>query len=197
ASAHRLDRDSAPEMLTWSREELRRFLTAVADEPEYPLWRLAAQTGMRRGELLGLRWRDVDLDRARLCVRQQLVRAGAQVAVGPPKTSAGRRSIALDLGTVAALRAHKASQREGRLRWGPAYQDQDLVFSRADGHQHDPDVVSQRFDSATGRARVPRIRLHDLRHTHATLLLQAGVPVKVVSERLGHSKTSITQDVYQ
>jgi integrase len=184
-------------MRVWSAEEVRRFLERTGDDDHHPLWRLMLQTGMRRGEALGLRWRDLDLDRARLSVRQQLVRAGAAVAFGPPKTAAGRRQIALDKGTVAVLKAHKAAQREERLRWGPAYKDGDLVFCRPDGHPHDVDVISQRWDASVARAGVARIRLHDARHTHATLLLQAGVPVKVVSERLGHSKTSLTQDVYQ
>jgi integrase len=196
AGAHKLGRDAAPEMLTWSKEELRRFLDAVQNDRDYGLWRLAAQTGMRRGELLGLRWRDVDLDGARLSVRQQLVRAGTEVAQGPPKTAAGRRLIALDVGTVAALCAHRALVEEERARCGPAYHDHDLVFCRPDGHPEDPDVVSERFQAAIGGARAPRIRLHDLRHTHATLLLKARVHPKIVQERLGHASITITLDRY-
>lgn len=110
AGAHKLDRAAAPEMLTWSQDELRRFLAATENDRDHALWRLAAQTGMRRGELLGLRWHDVDLPRSRLSVRQQLVRAGADLAPGPPKTAAGRRLIAVDPGTVRALRAQRAIQ---------------------------------------------------------------------------------------
>ena len=196
AGAHKLDRDAAPEMLTWSQDELRRFLAAVEDERDYPLWRLAAQTGMRRGEVLGLRWRDVDLPGARLSVRQQLVRAGSELVPGPPKTAAGRRLIALDPGTVRALRARRAAWLAEHGARIPANHDVDLVFCRPDGQPDDPDVVSQRFQSAIGRAKVPRIRLHDLRHTHATLLLQAGVHPKVVQERLGHASITITLDRY-
>lgn len=97
---------------------------------------------------------------------------------------------------MAELRAHKAVQTEERLLWSPAYQDGDLIFCRPDGHPHDVDVVSQRFDSAVSQAGVKRIRFHDLRHTHATLLLRAGVHLKVVQERLGHASISITADRY-
>jgi len=196
AGAHKLGGDAGPEMLTWSTEELRSFLAAVEHDRDHALWRLAAQTGMRRGELLGLRWRDVDLDGARLSVRQQLVRAGAKVVPGPPKTAAGRRLIALDAGTVAAVRAHQAALQAERARREAADDDHDLVFRRPDGQAEDPDVVSSRFQAAIGRARVPRIRLHDLRHTHATLLLKAGVHPKIVQERLGHASITITLDRY-
>lgn len=188
--AHRLSTDR-PEMKTWSAAEVRLFLERSADDDNRALWRLALQTGMRRGELLGLRWqKDVALDASRLSVQQQLVRADDQVVFGPPKTKAGRRSISLDAGTVAALRAHK-------LRQSPlSASKHDLVFARADGRPHDPDVITQQFESATRRAGVKRIRLHDCRHTHATLLLEAGVHPKVVAERLGHSSVMVTLDRY-
>ena len=111
-------------------------------------------------------------------------------------TQAGRRLIALDPGTIAELRAHKAVQTEERLLRGPACQDRDLVFCRPDGHPHDVDVACQRFDSAVTRAGVKRIRFHDLRHTHATLLVRAGAHLKVVQERLGQASISITSDRY-
>ena len=186
---HKLPTDSAPEMQTWSAAELRLFLERREDDDNLTLWRLALQTGMRRGELLGLRWQDVDLDASRLSVRQQLTRAGDSIAFGPPKTRAGRRSISLDAGTVIALRAHKLQQ-------SPLSASKGLVFARGDGRPHDPDVISQQFASATRRAGVKRIRLHDCRHTHATLLLAARIHPKVVSERLGHSSVAITMDRY-
>lgn len=194
--AHRLPNDRA-EMATWTAAELRQFLAAT-EQPNFALWRLASNTGMRRGELLGLRWSDVDLEAGRLSVRQQLVRAGKQVAFGPPKTKAGRRSITLDGVTVDVLRSHRARQNEeGRLRLGTGYRsDLDLVFARPDGSPTDPDVISQQFEAATRRASVKRIRLHDLRHTHASLALQAGIHPKVVQERLGHSSIAVTLDRY-
>ncbi len=151
---------------------------------------------MRRRELLGLRWKDVDLDGARLSVRQQLVRAAEQVTFGPPKTKAGRRSISLDPGTVAVLRAHQKAQQRERWNFGEAYEDHDLVFCRPDGHSHDPDVITHQFERAVYAAGVKRIRFHDLRHTHASLLLQANVHPKVVQVRLGHSSIMVTLDRY-
>ncbi len=193
--AHKLPTDR-PEMLTWSREELRVFLDRSTADPNLPLWRLLAMTGVRRGEALGVRWSDLDLDGARLSVRQQLVRQGDLVTFGPPKTKAGRRSIALDPGTVEALRDRRAQWRDEKLALGEGYQDLDLVFARADGRPHDPDVISQQFETATRRAGVKRIRLHDVRHTHATLGLAAGIHPKVMQERLGHSSIVVTMDRY-
>jgi integrase len=195
-AAHRLPTDR-PEMTTWSAEELRAFLAYIAEERLFPLYRLAASTGMRRGEAMGLRWKDLQLDAGRLSVRQQLARQGEKVAFGQPKTRAGRRSIALDSVTVDALRAHRSAQAAEQLRFGPGYQGLDLVFARADGSPYDPDVISQTFERLVRQAGLRVIRFHDLRHTHATLALQAGVSVKVVAERLGHTKASVTQDIYQ
>ena len=158
---------------------------------------LAASTGMRRGEVLGLRWVDVDLELARVAVRQTRVLAGRQVVTSEPKTSRGRRSIALDPRTVAALRSWRAAQLEERLAWGAAWTDSGLVFTREDGTPMHPEWLSDAFDWRIRTTGLPRIRFHDLRHTHASLGLAAGVPVKVMSERLGHSTSSFTADAYQ
>jgi integrase len=195
-AAHRLPTDR-PEMQFWSAEELRSFLAAIEDHPLYPLLRLAASTGMRRGELLGLRWRDLDLDRARLSVRQQYGRQGQQVVFGSVKTKAGRRSISLDATTVETLRLHREARTLVVAQFGGSYPTHDLVFCHPEGTPFDPDVISQAFDRLVAAFGLRRIRLHDLRHTHATLGLAAGVSVKVMSERLGHSKASVTQDLYQ
>lgn len=194
-AAHKLPGDR-PEMLTWSGPELRTFLEGTEGDPNHALWRLASHTGMRRGELLGLRWRDVDLAAPRLSVVQQLVRAGDRIAFGPPKTSKGRRSLALDPGTAAVLEDHQRAQHRGRWQLGPAYKDQDLVFARPDGSPLDPDVVSAQFDRQLVKLGLRRIRFHDLRHTHATLGLAAGVHPKVMQERLGHSSIAVTLDLY-
>jgi len=193
--AHRLHRDR-PEMKTWSADQLSTFLTAVADDERFPLWRLAATTGMRRGELLGLRWHDVDLNGGRVQVVQQRVRGDGGFTYGPPKTSKGRRSIALDPATVGALATHRKAQAVIRPRFGPYDEDADLVFARADGSPMDPDSVSGRFERLVRAFRLPIIRLHDLRHTHATLALAAGIHPKVVQERLGHSSVTMTLDLY-
>jgi integrase len=185
------------EMQTWTAEELRAFLKHVEGERLYAVWILAASTGMRRGEVLGLRWRDVDLDRARASVRQTLVLAGRQVVTSEPKTSRGRRSIALDPRTVSALRAWRRAQASERLAWAGAWADSGLVFTREDGTPIHPEWLSDAFEWRVKVTRLPRIRFHDLRHTHASLGLAAGIPVKVMSERLGHTSSSFTADAYQ
>jgi integrase len=118
-----------------------------------------------------------------------------EVLMSTPKTTKGRRSIALDCRTLAAPKEHRKNQLEERLSVG-SYKDQGLVFARPDGGPVHPDFFSQSFDRLVAKTELPRIRLHDLRHTHATLALQAGVHPKVVSERLGHSSVSFTLDTY-
>lgn len=196
-AAHRLPADSRPEMQAWTSGELRTFLAATAEHPLRALYRVAAQTGLCRGELLGLRWRDVLFSERRLSVGQQLSRQGELIRLGPVKTKAGRRSVSLDQVTVAALLAHREAQRALAAQLGrSAPTGADLVFARPDGSRHDPDVISQTFERLVAKAGLRRIRFHDLRHTHATLALQAGVHAKVVQERLGHSSINVTIDLY-
>jgi integrase len=185
------------EMQWWTPDELHAFLTAVEMEPSFALWRLAASTGMRRGELLGLQWSDVDLERGLLSVQRQLVRNGDSLGFGPPKTWAGRRTIYVDGTTLEVLRTHQIQQIRDKLAGGSAYREHsNLVFCRADGSPHDPDVVSHLFARLVLRTGLRRIRLHDLRHTHASIALQAGVHPKVLQERLGHSNVKVTLDTY-
>jgi integrase len=196
-----------PEMQAWTATELARFLRwADAEDLDLAMgWRLLAATGMRRGEALALRWRDVDLDAGRLAVRRSVgvvkhKGAGQRLVEGPTKTGQAR-VVDLDAGTVAALRAYRA------VRGGLALdlvRDAALVLSNLDGTHRHPERFSRRFVGQVAQARkalgadlLPAIRLHDLRHTHATLLLADGVPVKVVSERLGHANATITLTVYQ
>jgi integrase len=192
----------SPEMQTWKASELGTFLTGTAAGRMSGAWCLLATTGMRRGEVLGLRWSDIDLDGARLTVTRTLISTGAQrrgdpaMAWGTPKTAKGRRQVALDPGTVAALRAHRARQLEERLAVGEGYGDQDLVVAMPDGKPVHPKTMSYWFELEIKRLGLPRIRLHDLRHTHATLALIAGVHPRVVQERLGHANVSITLDTY-
>lgn len=183
-------------MRTWTPDELRSFLEHVSNDPNYAAWVLAANTGMRRGEVLGLRWQDIDFDRRRLSIRQTIISIDYRVEISEPKTARGRRSVALDSGTVTALRAHRAGQNQLKLMLGEAWQDNDLVFCRDDGSPIHPDRFTQMFDKHVKDSGLPRIRLHDLRHTHATLALAAGIHPKVVSERLGHSTVAFTMDVY-
>lgn len=182
-----------PAMHTWSADELRRFLHHVRGDRLYAAWRLLATTGMRRGELLGLHWRNLHLDGARAQIAETLI--GSRRA-STPKTDKGRRSVALDPETIAALRAHRKAQAAEKLALGPAYEDHALVFCREDGTPAWPQSFSRTFLRHARAAGLPRIPLKNLRHTHATLALQAGVHPKVVQERLGHANIGITLDVY-
>jgi integrase len=181
----------------WSADQLGAFLATTHDDRLGPLWHTLAMTGMRRGEALGLRWTDIDLEAGRLSIQRSLVPAAGEVIVSEPKTAKGRRSIALDPGTVDGLREQAQRQLDDQVAAGEAYSATDeYVFTDELGGPLDPDRVSKYFNTAVRKALLPRIRLHDLRHTHATLALQAGVHPKVVQERLGHSTIAITLDIY-
>lgn len=183
-------------MLTWSADELGSFLEHARDERLYAGYVLLATTGMRRGEALGLRWRSVDLDSARVSVSTSLVVVDAGVVFQEPKTASGRRTVPIPAETVAALKAHRKSQLAEKMLLGPDYSDDDLVFCREDGTHLHPTTFSRGFDELAACAQLRRIRLHDLRHTFATLALQAAVPVKIVSEILGHASVTLTYDTY-
>lgn len=195
AEPPRADRDALA-ITTWTADQLRTFLSYVADDRLVAAWTLAATTGMRRGEILGLRWHDLDLDTAHLSVRQTLISVGYDIRVSTPKTVKGRRSIALDRTTVRALRSHRTRQLQEKLAIGHDYQDESLVFADSNGGYIHPDGFGKTFLRLQQQAGVPRIRFHDLRHTHATLALQAGIHPRVVSERLGHSTVAMTLDTY-
>ncbi len=188
--------DDTKEMRTWTKEQLKAFLEAVADERLSALWHTIAMTGMRRGEAIGLRWSDVDLENARLSVRRALIPINREVVVSAPKTAKGRRVIAVDPGTVEVLKRQAARQLDEQLDQGVTWVETGLVFTRENGEALDPESVSRYFRQAVKQSMLPQIRLHDLRHTHATLALQAGVHPKVVSERLGHATIAITLDTY-
>jgi len=180
----------------WTAVELRSFLTRNRDHRHSYLWTLAASTGMRRGELLGLRWRDVDLAAGRLSVRQTIISVGYEIMRSEPKTAKGARTIDLDPGTVQFLRAHRAEQILEQRFIDHTDRDEDLVFCREDGDTYHPDFVRQSFERRVRASPVRRIRFHDLRHTHATLMLKAGIAPKIVSERLGHATVAFTMEVY-
>lgn len=186
----------SPEMTVWTPEQLRAFLEFSAPSPHGPLLRVAAMTGLRRSELCGLRWVDVDLDQARLTVRQAITTVRHQPALGDVKSTRSRRVVDLDPVTLRVLRSERARQRARRLELGPKWADSGLVFTMPDGSGWHPDVITRAFTRLVERSDLPRIRLHDLRHTHATHLLAAGTNVRVTSERLGHASVSFTLDVY-
>ena len=189
--------DAPRDMQVWTPAELRAFLGHVRGERHYALWRLLAMTGMRRGEALGLRWGDIDMAARRVSVSRTLVTVGYEVSEGRPKTARGRRVIDLDEATVDALREQAARQLDDHKACRELWTDTGYVFTREDGQPLHPDFVSRTFEALVAGAALKRIRLHDLRHTHASHLLAAGVPAKVVSERLGHSTVAFTMQVYQ
>jgi len=157
-------------------------------------WALALSTGMRKGEILGLRWSDVDLECAKLTVNQTLISIGHKVQISTPKTERSQRPIDLDAETVRILRAHKAKQAEEMLALGAGRPG--LVFTTETGEWIHPDAFGNTFERLVKCADVTRIRFHDCRHTFASLALAAGVNVLVVSKRLGHSSVAFTLDVY-
>lgn len=187
---------SGRSMNVWTGDQLRSFLETIAGHELYPLYFLAATTGMRRGEIAGLRWRNVDLDAARLTVNQQIVSVEYELIEDDLKTASSRRTIDLDEQTMAMLRRHRRQQLEERMASGRRGDD-GFVFARPDGTPIHPDLISQTFQRFMAQIDLPKIRLHDLRHTHATILLQQNIHPKVVSERLGHSSIAFTMTVYQ
>lgn len=156
-------------------DQLRHFFEATFEDRLFPLWRLTAMTGMRRGEVLGLRWEDVDFRALTVTVNRQRSRGEGGVVVSPPKTDRGRRSIDIDRETVSVLKEWRRVQLEERMAFEGGWLETGLIFTKKNGAAFDPDVASQRFDRMAKDAELPRIRFHDLRHTHATLLLLAGV----------------------
>ena len=196
ATGARLPRRDHREMNAWSEREASAFLSAVAAHRLHPLWRLVLATGLRRGELLGLRWTDVDLGAATLQVVETRVVA-AEVLTGPPKTQAGARVVALDEGTVAALATWRRRQAEERLVAGPVWVDHGLVFVDELGRPPHPETLTRWWNAAVAAAGARPIRLHDARHSAATMALRAGVPLKVVTQRLGHADVAVTMRVYQ
>jgi len=184
------------EMRVWNEEQLAQFFREFTNERYYTLFLVAATTGMRRGEVLGLKWQDIDFEQAKLSVRRAYVRGYEGYMFQEPKTSAGVRTIALQEQTITALKKHRRWQLADRLA-SEHYQNHDLVFCKQDGGPLTPQQLEGVwYYFFRKKTKLPYIRFHDLRHTHASLLLKAGVHPKVVSERLGHSSVTITLDRY-
>ena len=184
------------EMQVLDREQVQALLATAEGTELGPLLTLAVTTGMRQGELLALRWRDVDLDRQVVSVRGSLTNVNGQFQINEPKTSRSRRQVELGALALEALRAHRVSQAELRLAMPADWNPWDLVFIRADGKPYTNRALLDRFAAVLRDARLPRVRFHDLRHTAATLMLSRGVHPKIVSEMLGHATIGITLDLY-
>jgi integrase len=192
-------RPAPEEMRPLSEAEARTFLETARETGDRfeALYVLAITTGLRRGELLGLRWDDADLVRGILRVGRALVREGGRHVVGETKTRRGRRQVNLTPRTVAALKAHRKGQLEQRVRVGSFYEDHGLIFSSEIGTPLNPEnLVKRSFKPLLKWAGLPEIRFHDLRHTCATLLLGRGVHPKIVQELLGHATIAMTLDTY-
>jgi len=187
----------------WTDEQLARFLDFVADSPYMPAWIYLATSGSRRGEVLGLKWEDVNLDRATAIMSRQICMVRHRVVVKDlPKTKAGH-TIALDVGTVQMLRDLIERQAELKRMLGAGYHDHGWIFCRADGVPLHPERFSREFlrkqeayNKANPDELLPRLKLHGLRHTWATLALEEGIDIHVVSDRLDHSSTHITSEIY-
>jgi integrase len=184
------------QLRVWSPEEAAVFVAAVGNDRLAACWLLALTAGLRRGELAGLRWEDLDLDRAALRVAVQRTTDSDYNVVSKEPKASSRRGIALAEQMVLVLRRHRVRQAQERLAAGPAWHDTGLVFVDELGRGYHPQRITDLFQEASAAAGLPRIRLHDLRHTSATLALVAGVHPKIVQERLGHASIGMTLDIY-
>ena len=190
-------RPAPKEIRALSAAETRRLLAAADGDRLEALYVLAVHTGMRQGELLTLRWQDVDTEHAVVSVRHTPTRSAGRVAFGEPKTKKSHRSIRLTPQAVEALRSHLKRQLRDMEILGDRYQDQGLIFTTDTGAPINPSNLRQRsFAPLLKRAGLPHMRFHDLRHTCATLLLSRGVHPKFVQELLGHSTIARTLDTY-
>jgi integrase len=179
----RADGERPASVMVWTPAQCGQFLDAVVDHRLYALWHVAAYWGLRRSELIGLRWADVDLATRRVHVRGS-------------KSEDSDRVIVIDQGTADVLGAWREAQLFERLEWDTAWRDSGRVFTREDGSTLRPGWVSERFGSLAAKAGLPPVRFHDLRHGSATMLIAAGQPVKIVSAIMGHATSSFTMDVY-
>ena len=185
------------DLAMWDARTINQFLEVSNESRFHDFYHLAVLTGMRRSELAGLQWESVDLVRRKLSVVSTLLPIlGKGLVKGQPKTGKSRRAIALSPDAVSLLHSIRGRQIEQRLAAGGAWQNTGYVFSQSDGTPVNPDKVSVDFSYIVRKAGLPQLTLHGLRHAHATLLLTAGVHLKVVSERLGHSNIAITADTY-
>lgn len=184
------------EMEFWTMEECLQFLSVAEGHCHYIVYSLAIHTGMRRGEVLGLRWRDIDFERKTLTVVQTVNHTREGVIIQTPKTKQSSRKIAIGDTLIAALQERRKVVNEQRMKNRKTYKNHDLVCCYEDGSPIKPKRITESFELLTKRAALPKIRFHDLRHSHASMLLHMGVNVKAAAERLGHSNVQIFLDRY-
>jgi len=184
-------------MQVWTIDELRKFLAVVPDDALGTMFEIAILTGLRRAELTGVMWADVDLDQRRLRVARTLQRiTGRGLIVGAPKSSQSRRAVALGDRAINLMKRLKVRQLEQQVAAGELYSESGYVFTSELGRPVDPDKVSKVFRATVATAGVPKLGIHSLRHLHATLALEQGIDLKTTSARLGHSQIAITADLY-
>lgn len=185
-----------PKHTTWTGPQMLTYLGGVPGGDRWtPLWTLALASGMRRGELLALRWSEVDLDTGLVLVERAVTQIGPALSYSTPKNHE-RRQLSVDPLTVAVLKVWRKVQLGERLAWGEAYRGEDLIFTWEDGRPVLPDYVTKAFVKSQAGIEVPRLKLHEARHTHATILLRAGIAVHIVAKRLGHRDAAVTLNVY-
>lgn len=185
---------SKADMTIWTTEEATRFLGIAREHRLYALFYLAMSTGMRRGELLGLRWQDVS--NSNLYIRQSLIEQRGNIMISTPKTEKGTRRVALSPDVIEVLEQHRKHQEDERQFMGEAWPDNDFVFTTKVGTPIHPRNLGRIWETLQARANVTKVRLHDLRHLHASLAIKQGMNAKVLADRLGHAKASFTLDVY-
>ncbi|OZE87880.1 hypothetical protein CH305_01640 [Rhodococcus sp. 15-649-2-2] len=185
----------AAEMQTLSKLEVDKLLAHVAREPMQHAWQLAMH-GMRRGEIAGLRWEDVDLDKGKLNVANTRIAVGSDIIEGPPKTKKSRRTLPISKPLEAALRAARAQQARDKLSLGEHYQESEYVVRLPSGQAVHPNLLTFRWKKILESAQLKHVRLHDARHTCATLMHLQGIPIVVIAAWLGHSSAAFTLSVY-
>ena len=188
-------RNGHTEMQTWDDFQVRQFLDTARDSIYYALFHTALFTGMRRSELLGLQWRDVEIQQIDVCRSLHHLKDGSYIFT-QPKSEKSKRTIALAPSSVLVLAEHKERQQAIRTMLGETLGKDDLVFSTPQGSPLRPNTITRAWTILAAKAGVKRIRLHDARHTHASLMLKQGIHPKIVQERLGHSTISMTLDIY-
>jgi integrase len=197
ALTERWQRDGwLPVVGVWTASQTAQFLRQVRGHRLHAQFHLIALRGLRRGEAAGLRWSDLDLDAGTLTVSGQLQQLGGRIVSGPPKSDAGRRVIALDKTTIAALREHQLRQQAERAAAGTRWTETGYVFTTRAGKPVGPDRLTRLFRKLVAASGLPPVTLHGLRHGAATLALAAGTDLKIVQDQLGHSTITLTADTY-
>lgn len=184
------------EMTVWDEVQARCFLDAASHSSYGPIWITFLASGARRGEVLGLKWQDIDFDEHTMSFRQAIGLLKGVPTIGLLKSKSAKRTVAVPTNIIEALRAHKVQQNERRLALGVAWEDHALVFPAANGKPLNPNNIVRDYNRWVVAAGVPRIRIHDLRHTQISILLASGVDINLVAEIAGHNKPSFTLDRY-